>query len=168
MTKRGSLETRGVLTRSEILSQPELWQDTIRRVSESSFASSFQKHSGSALIAGAGTSAYSALAIEGAISGSRAVPTTDLLLDLEPWLSRATALLSIARSGDSPESCGVVRRVQRARPEVAQFAITCNASGALAQTPGVEALINFPEAIWRSALTCSAAERATGTMYLAA
>ena len=31
-------------------------------------------------------------------------------------------------------------------------------------TPGVEALMNFPEAIWRSALTCSAAERATATM----
>ena len=28
--------------------------------------------------------------------------------------------------------------------------------------------MNFPEAIWRSALTCSAAERDTGTMYLAA
>ena len=155
MTKQGSLETRGVLTRSEILSQPELWQDTIRRVSESSFASSFQKHSGSALIAGAGTSAYSALAIEGALSGSRAVPTTDLLLDLEPWLSHATALLSIARSGDSPESCGVVRRVQRARPEVAQFAITCNASGAVAQTSGVEALILDPRTNDRSLVMTS-------------
>jgi hypothetical protein len=32
------------------------------------------------------------------------------------------------------------------------------------ETPGVEALINFPDAIWRSALICSAAERETGTM----
>ena len=28
--------------------------------------------------------------------------------------------------------------------------------------------MNLPDAIWRSALTCSAAERDTGTIYLAA
>ena len=34
--------------------------------------------------------------------------------------------------------------------------------------PCVEALMNLPDAIWRSAFTCSAADRDTGTIYLEA
>lgn len=41
-------------------------------------------------------------------------------------------LISLARSGDSPESCGVVSRLLVDAPEYRHLVITCNASGKLA------------------------------------
>ena len=53
-------------------------------------------------------------------------------------------LVSIARSGDSPESAGVVAKIQREFPSVKHLAITCNSDGKLARMAGVEALLLDP------------------------
>ena len=53
-------------------------------------------------------------------------------------------MVSIARSGDSPESMAVVERTHRLRPEVWHLAITCNARGGLATSPLVNSIILDP------------------------
>ena len=85
-----------------------------------------------AVITGAGTSAYAAAVVAAAWPRSMAVPSTDLLLATERYMEDATVLVSLARSGNSPESMAVVERVHRFRPEVWHLAITCNSEGALA------------------------------------
>jgi fructoselysine-6-P-deglycase FrlB-like protein len=74
------------------------------------------------LLTGAGTSAYAASAIATAWPRAIAVPTTDLLADAEPYLCDVDAVISLARSGDSPESAAVVERVRALRtcPETSE------------------------------------------------
>jgi tagatose-6-phosphate ketose/aldose isomerase len=143
----------GRLTRAEIWHQPELWLDTLERVS----SARTRLELGDAeqpVLAGAGSSAYAAMAIAAAWPGARAVPTTDLLLDARdggvPEIPPGGLLISIARSGDSPESVGVVELIRRVRPDVRHLALTCNESGQLARTPGVESIVLDPRTNDRS------------------
>jgi tagatose-6-phosphate ketose/aldose isomerase len=46
-------------------------------------------------------------------------------------LTEVDAVISFARSGDSPESPAVVGRIRGLRPEILQFAIVCDEDGAL-------------------------------------
>jgi D-galactosamine 6-phosphate deaminase/isomerase len=150
---RGS-ETIGCLTRAEIFQQPDLWPNTFERVAGTLDRFSFPSDC-PCVISGAGSSAYAALAIQAAFPTARAVPSTDLLVDVQPFGSGGI-LVSLARSGDSPESAAVIRRVQRLFPEVRHFAITCNADGQLARFPGVTAIILDPRTNDRSlAMTSS-------------
>jgi tagatose-6-phosphate ketose/aldose isomerase len=96
------------------------------------------------VITGAGTSAYAASAVAAAWPLSIAVPSTDLLLATERYIEDTTVLVSLARSGNSPESMAVVERVHRLRPEVWHLAITCNPQGALATSPLVNSIILDP------------------------
>ena len=73
-----------------------------------------------------------------------AVPSTDLLLDTERYINEATVLLSVARSGESPESMAVVERVHRLRPDIWQLALTCNPQGGLATSPLVDSIVLDP------------------------
>src|SRR5947207_1342333 len=54
---------------------------------------------------------------------------------------RPALMVSIARSGDSPESVGALARLLKAEPEIRHLVLTCNKSGSLATTfrnePGV-------------------------------
>ena len=50
------------------------------------------------------------------------------------------AVISLARSGNSPESAAVVERVRALRPDISQFAITCNQESSLVQS-GLNGLI---------------------------
>lgn len=126
----------GELTHAEIFQQPELWPDTVRRVRAAGV-----KPPARPVITGAGTSFFAALAVEAAWPGARAIPSTDLLLDYAGIVPADGAVLSLARSGDSPESTAVVERVQRALPGVRHVAVTCNADGKLARWTGVEAIV---------------------------
>jgi len=126
----------GELTRAEIFQQPELWPDTVRRVRAAGV-----KLPRAPVITGAGTSFFAALAVEAGWPGARAVPSTDLLLDYRGLVPEDGAVLSLARSGDSPESTAVVERIQRALPGVRHLAITCNAAGRLASWPSVETIV---------------------------
>ncbi|MEP7272430.1 MAG: tagatose-6-phosphate ketose isomerase [Acidobacteriota bacterium] len=128
----------GTITRAEILEQPALWRTTLERVREFDLRESDEPLP--VVITGAGTSAHAATAIAAAWPGARAIATTDLLIDHDTGFSKGGLLLSIARSGDSPESVAVVRRIQERHPEVRHLAITCNPDGRLAHSPGVEVL----------------------------
>ncbi len=155
----------GALTISEILQQPELWQTTLQRVLEARGSTIPQPLAGKTIVTGAGTSAYASSAIASAIKGARAIPTTDLLsasradLDLiMPVFGQdgGGLLISVARSGNSPESVAVVERLSRMYPAIRHLAITCNGDGKLAHLPGVEKLILDPRTNDRSlAMTSS-------------
>lgn len=145
---RSEVKTAGIHTHREIRQQPELWQDTLRRV---------RRHVQEAgvVITGAGTSAHAAEAVASAWPGARAVPSTDLLLDCGRHLGGEEVLISLARSGDSPESVGVVTTVQKHFPKVKHLAITCNAEGGLARQPGVETIVLDPRTNDRSLVMTS-------------
>ena len=65
-------------------------------------------------------------------------------------------LISIARSGDSPESVGVVELIRRVRPDVRHLALMCNEQGQLAKTTGVTAILLDPRTNDRSLAVTSA------------
>jgi tagatose-6-phosphate ketose/aldose isomerase len=123
----------GTLTHAEIFQQPELWPDTVGRVRAAGISGIEAP-----LVTGAGSSAYAAAAVSAAWPGSLDVPSTALLL--EPERHRREAVISLARSGDSPESLAVVDRLPRAR----HIAITCNAEGRLAARAGVQTILLDP------------------------
>jgi tagatose-6-phosphate ketose/aldose isomerase len=143
----------GVHTHEEILQQPDLWLDTIARVRDCPFREALQD--GPVYLTGAGTSAYAATAIAAAWAGAQAIPSTDLLTGCEEEFTGGSSLISLARSGDSPESVGVIDRIQSLRPDVRHFAITCNAGGGLARRLGSSALILDPRSNDRSLVMTS-------------
>jgi tagatose-6-phosphate ketose/aldose isomerase len=107
-------------------------------------------------LTGAGSSAHAAAAIAASWPGSTAIPSTDLLLQGLPESPNGALLISLARSGDSPESAAVVSKLQRESPGVRHLAITCNAEGQLAHWQGVEVIVLDPRTNDRSlAMTSS-------------
>ncbi len=140
----------GVNTHREILQQPEIWPDTVRRVRGSGISGISRP-----VVTGAGTSAYAATAIEAAWPGARAVPSTELLLDYASLVAPDGVVLSLARSGDSPESVAVVGKIQKALPGVRHVAITANPNGKLANWKGVEAILLDPRTNDRSLVMTS-------------
>jgi len=123
-----------------------LWPTTVDRVSDGRARLHLQSKLKDAhvVITGAGTSAYAATAVASAWPESAAVASTDLLLATERYIRDANVLLSLARSGDSPESIAVVHRVHRLRPDVWHLAITCNSRGALATSSLVNSIVLDP------------------------
>lgn len=153
----------GENTHREILQQPEIWPDTVRRVRASGV-----KGVTAPVVTGAGTSAYAANAVEAAWPGAKAVPSTELLLDYRMHLAPDGVVLSLARSGDSPESVAVVDKIQRAMPGVRHIAITANPEGRLANWKGVEAILLDPRTNDRSlVMTSSYSNLVVGGMALA-
>ncbi len=124
---------QGGATRQEIFQQPELWPTTLARVDEASARIDLQHRLGGKriLFTGAGTSAFAARAAAAAGTNCLAIPTTDLLIDAERYLAGIDVVISLARSGGSPESAAVVERVRALRPDILQLAITCNPQSAL-------------------------------------
>ena len=130
------LHTAPEYTMPEILRQPLLWPVTlkdVRTASERMQLTAKLQHS-RVLLTGAGTSAYAATAIASAWPRACAVPTTDLLVDAERYIVDVDIVISLARSGDSPESTAVVEGVRALRPDILQLAIVCNEDGALSHS----------------------------------
>ena len=123
-------------TLPEILQQPHLWPVTLEIVHAASQRMRLdEKLKGvHVLLTGAGTSAYAATAVAAAWTQASAVPTTDLLVDAEHYLTGIDVVISLARSGNSPESAAVVEHVRALRPDIQQFAIVCDEEGALSRT----------------------------------
>ena len=136
------LDGATLYTLQEILRQPLLWPNTRKRVRTESdrLQLPVKLQQARVLLTGAGTSAYTASAVAAAWPRAVAVPTTDLLIDAERYLIDVNAVISLARSGDSPESAAVVERVRALRPDILQLAIVCNEDGALSHA-GVDGLI---------------------------
>ncbi len=104
-------------TLPEIMQQPALWPvtiDIVRAVSQQiDLARKFKD--ARVLLTGAGTSAYAACAVAAAWPRAFAVPSTDLLVDPERFLTDADVVISLARCGNSPESAAVVERIRALR-----------------------------------------------------
>ena len=128
-----SLHDTPVYTLQEILRQPLLWPTTLERVGSASdrLKLPVKLQNAQVLLTGAGTSAYAASSVASAWPHAQAIPTTDLLVDTERYLTEVDAVISLARSGDSPESPAVVERIRGLRPDILQFAIVCDEDGAL-------------------------------------
>jgi tagatose-6-phosphate ketose/aldose isomerase len=151
-------DTAGRLTFQEIAHQPELWRVVAHEVrSDAERLQLLPKlQNRKVLLTGAGSSAYAASAVAAAWPGAMAIPTTDLLLDTERYLSGVEAVISLARSGESPESAAVVERIRGLRPQLLQLAIVCNSDSALARG-GIDAVIALdPRANDRSLVMTSA------------
>ncbi len=120
-------------TLQEILRQPLLWPVTVESVRSASerLQLGVKLQDARVLLTGAGTSAHAAAAVAAAWPRARVVPTTDLLVDAERYLLDVDAVISMARSGNSPESAAVVELVRTLRPDILQLAIVCNEDGAL-------------------------------------
>ena len=151
---------RGRITYAEICQQPELWQTTVERVAASNAREIIKGRA--AVLCGAGTSAYAASAVAASWMNATAIPTTDLLLyskqdlfRLAPGFVSNGVLVSIARSGDSPESVGVIKRIKQMFPGVVHLAITCNANGEMVRLPGVNPLVLDPRTNDRSLVMTS-------------
>lgn len=139
----------GTVTHEEIFRQPLLWPSTLDRVRAAKL--SCLSADKPAILSGAGTSAFAAAAVAASWPRSRAIPTTDLLLSTEqelraavPGFSASGLLISLGRSGDSPESTAVVSKLQCACPHVNHLVITCNANGRLARAPGTDRIVLDP------------------------
>ena len=124
----------------EILQQPWLWRDTAARVAAArERADAALLGSAFAVVTGAGSSLHAARLIEDAatsrIGNVTSVSCTDLMLRPDACLRRGAkgVLLSLSRSGESPESVEAARVAAELFPNVLQIAITCNAESTLAR-----------------------------------
>lgn len=116
-------------TPAEIASQPALWCETARAVSASGLVPG-----GCVVFAGAGSSHWAgAQAAVAGLDRASAIATTDLVIDRAGAWEVGRTLVSLARSGDSPESVGAVRAVRSADSTARHIAVTCNPEGALAR-----------------------------------
>lgn len=127
-------------TPGEIAQQPATWGQTAALLVEK--AARIQEllaGTEHVVITGAGTSAYVGLSVEPQLRSNltpavSAVPTTDIVVDPAGSLPRGPLLLvSVARSGNSPESIAAVELADRLRPDTRHLVITCNAGGKLAR-----------------------------------
>ena len=135
-------------TYKEIRQQPRVWKEAYdiilsRKNEIQAYVHKYLDLGYKVILTGAGTSAYIGDALEPALhdtifGNASAIATTDIITCPELWFDKASKVLlvSFARSGNSPESIGAVRAVERTAGETAHIFITCNASGELAQMKG--------------------------------
>lgn len=129
-------------TLNEICQQPVTWRDTaalvLRRADE---LRRCREGMEAIVLTGSGSSLYAGECVGPCLQGTLQIPTsavpggrilTHPELCLPP--SGSYLVVSIARSGNSPESRGVVDFLLESRPEVRHLLITCNTEGALATT----------------------------------
>ena len=129
-----------VHTAAEIASQPAVWRKTLAVVSDSFPAlTRFCMGARRVLLTGAGSSFYAAVGIAPLLRQSlctaEAIPSTEILMDPDSsFPAEEFILVSLARSGDSPEGNAVFRLAEKKRPGlVKQLVITCNPQGEMAR-----------------------------------
>jgi tagatose-6-phosphate ketose/aldose isomerase len=134
-------------TAREIAQQPDTWLETARAAVNARPAlrellrAADVRPGGAGLVVltGSGSSLYvaecAAMPLQQALQTTvRAVPSGQMLTHLDGCVppDRPGLCLSLARSGDSPESTAVVDQVLTARPAWQHLIITCNGAGRLA------------------------------------
>lgn len=140
--------TQNYNTYKEILQQPKVWIKTLDYVRAhkqeiQAFVEKYLKESYEIVLTGAGTSAYIGDALEPALfttsfRGAKAIATTDIITNPQMFFDKDSKVLlvSFARSGNSPESVGAIKTVEKTAGKVAHIFITCNKDGELARTKG--------------------------------
>jgi tagatose-6-phosphate ketose/aldose isomerase len=128
-------------TLHEICQQPWTWLRTCERMiaSRDELRGDLQGIQSLALT-GSGSSEYAAECVRSPLQNELAIPTESfsggaLLMygakALPP--GRPGLLVSVARSGDSPESSGVVELLLATEPQIRHIVVTCNEQGRLAK-----------------------------------
>ncbi len=129
-------------TLREILQQPATWQATAALLREPSVRAQLQAaltpRPAHVVLTGSGSSIYAGECIAPDLQQALGVPVLAIAAGtlLTHWRSALPPggglLISIARSGDSPESAGVVDQLLAQALDWRHLAITCNARGKLA------------------------------------
>jgi len=145
---RDELVAKGIEhTPREIESQPRVWlknyellksrEDEIKSFVESRI---FSKRAPTAILSGAGSSAFIGLAVENLLRkqwqvGVESRPSTDIVTNWDSILPKRaeTTLVSFSRSGNSPESIGAFILANRFCKRINHIIITCNKDGKLAR-----------------------------------
>jgi tagatose-6-phosphate ketose/aldose isomerase len=135
-------------TLREIWQQPELWEITARQVASLSDRFGVRlSNAKSIVLTGSGSSQYVGECLAHPVqSGTRlptvVIPSGQLLMLGKTALPPVRPLLvvSFARSGDSPESAELIRRLLEDEPEIEHLVITCNRTGRLAEIWGPDGL----------------------------
>ena len=139
-------EKKSFNTAKEILQQPKLWKEalTLFKVSEKDLLDFFSRinlnEEYRIIFTGAGTSEYVGNILEPFLNKNEkkefeSIATTDILNNPLNYFKKEkkTLIVSFARSGDSPESAGVIDIADKLIDEVYHLFITCNKEGALAK-----------------------------------
>ena len=139
-----------VHTLPEILQQPQTWRQSYQKVVGSSRRiEEFLSNAGlgadpsmslNVLLIGAGTSDYIGKSVCALLQKEwncnvEAVPSTDLLTNMEDYIlaDREYLWISFSRSGDSSEGVAVLEQALAKYPRIKHFIITCNQNGKMAQ-----------------------------------
>lgn len=144
LTKLGAIHTA-----NEIAAQPELWVKIYQQILTDkerlvSYLNDSLPEVNRIILTGAGTSAFIGLSLHGIFNRSYkihtdAVATTDLVSHPEDYFfdNEIIMLISFARSGNSPESIGVVKLADRLCKKCFHIVITCDGNGQLAKWQSV-------------------------------
>jgi len=129
-------------TLREILQQPTTWLGTADLLSQPQLREQLQAalvpRPSHIVLTGSGSSMYIGECLAPSLQLGLGIPAQAIAAGslLTHWRSvlppGAGLLISLARSGDSPESCGVVDRLLADAPDYRHLVITCNAAGKLA------------------------------------
>lgn len=129
-------------TLREILQQPATWSDTAELLRQPQLRELLQAalvpRPSHIVLTGSGSSMYIGECLAPSLQVELGIPAQAIAAGslLTHWRSLlppgAGLLISLARSGDSPESCGVVDCLLADAPDYRHLVITCNANGKLA------------------------------------
>lgn len=137
-------------TTHEIARQPESWRELVRnfvdeRARMENFLADFGQRTGKAvqvIFAGAGSSAHVGDIVapyltdhgDRTLFSFKSVPTTNIVARPKDYLDRdqPTILVSLSRSGNSPESVAAFKLANKLVEDVAQLVITCTPDSKLA------------------------------------
>lgn len=125
-------------TLREILQQPATWADTARLQRSPQWLAALDPRPQHVVLTGSGSSMYVGECLAPTLQLGLGIPAQAISAGslLTHWRSVLPPgkglLISLARSGDSPESCAVVSRLLAEAPDYRHLVITCNANGRLA------------------------------------
>lgn len=149
MEQERLMTAKGYITASEIMQQPDLWQETVdiirnnKKHIQDFLEKALHEKNIRIIITGAGTSAYVGDTVAPyirRISGLRvdSIATTDLVSNPKDYFEKdtPTILISCARSGNSPESVATYNLGEQFVDQLYQIVITCNPEGDLAKNTG--------------------------------
>lgn len=147
-----------IYTATEINQQPKIWKKIYNQICDQkveikSFIDQTLGKIDRIILTGAGTSAFIGISLKGMFYRNtgkitEAIATTDLISHPEDFLSKNDKVLivSFARSGNSPESVGVINLIDECCNTVKHLIVTCNPEGELAfiNSPNEKFIITLP------------------------
>ena len=128
-------------TLREIGQQPQTWLDTAVRASAMADELAELTEGVQLVLTGSGSSQFAGECLAPALQRSlgatvRVIPSGQLIVDRQGVVpvSKRCLVVSLARSGDSPESCAAVDALLASEPACRHLVITCNEHGRLARS----------------------------------